>query len=268
MKRSLLFVPGNRPDRFEKACESAADLVCIDLEDAVAPQDKDEARATVLEYLSGTSHDHVSLRINAPDSVFHADDLKALAKADLKLPYVMIPKVGDIEDIRAIDRALPDGMGPLFALIESAKGLVNCESIMAHDQVKYALYGAIDFAADIGCSPDWESHLYARSRMAAACAAFDVTLFDTPYIDVKDPEGLEATTRRARDLGIFARAAIHPAQIAPIHAALAPTDEEISHAKRVIEAFEAADGNVALLDGKLIEAPVIKAARRVLAWFA
>ncbi len=264
MYRSLLFVPGNRPDRFEKACESDADLVCIDLEDAVGPNDKDTARETVLDYLSGTDHKHVSLRINSADSPYYKDDVKALAKSGLELPYILVPKVDSVAVIKDLDKALPDKLGPFFALIESAKGLVNCEEIIAHKKVIYAFYGAIDYAGDVGCNPDWETHLYARSRLVAACAANDVLLFDTPYIDVRNLEGLEADTSRALGLGIFARGAIHPAQIGPIHKALAPTLEEIDHAKRVMQAFEAADGNVALLDGKLLEAPIVKAAQRVL----
>ncbi len=266
MHRSLLFVPGNRPDRFEKACASAADLVCIDLEDAVAPQDKAEARATVIEYLSGTSHKHVALRINASDSAYYSDDVNALKKAAPELPFVMMPKVGSREDVKDLDKSLPDKCGPILALIESAKGLVHCEEILSHQRVAYAMYGAIDYAGDVGCGAAWENHVYARSRLVAASTAFDVTLFDTPHIDIKDPEGLELATKKARELGIFARAAIHPIQIETIHKALAPTEEEITHAKRVVAAFDASDGNVALLDGKMIEAPIIKAARRVLAW--
>lgn len=266
MKRSLLFVPGNRPERFEKACASGADLVCIDLEDAVASKDKDEARATVIEFLSGTSHDHVSLRINAADSAYYKDDVKSLAKAALELPFVMMPKVSERDDIKELDKALPEKCGPILALIESAKGLVNCEEILSHDRVAYAMYGAIDYAGDVGCGPEWNNHVYARSRLVAASAAFEVTLFDTPYIDVKDPDGLENATRCARALGIFARAAIHPAQIATIHQALSPTEDEVARAQRVVQAYEASGGNVALLDGKMIEAPIIKAARRVLAW--
>jgi len=266
VKRSLLFVPGNRPDRFEKACASDADLVCIDLEDAVAPQDKVEARQTVIEFLSGTTHDHVSLRLNAADSKYYKDDVKALAKAVPTLPFVMMPKVGAQEDIKDLDKALPETCGPILALIESAKGLVNCEAILSHERVRYAMYGAIDYAGDVGCGPEWENHLYARSRLVAASAAFDVTLFDTPHIDVKDPAGLDLATRKARSLGVFARAAIHPVQIETIHQALSPSEDEVARAHRVVEAYEASDGNVALLEGKMIEAPIIKAARRVLAW--
>ncbi len=264
--RSLLFVPGNRPDRFEKACQSSADLVCIDLEDAVAPQDKDAARDTVIEFLSGTEHSHVALRINARDTEFHKRDLKALSGSRLQLPFVMLPKVSDLDEVQSVDRALPDGVGPFFALIESAKGLVNCEAILSHPKVEYALYGAVDYAGDVGCNDAWETHLYARSRMVAACVANDVTLFDVPYLDVHDPDGCEAAMRRSKGLGIFARAAIHPAQIDPIHKALAPSAEKLEWAKRVMEAFEQSEGNVALMDGQMVEAPIVKAAQRILAF--
>ena len=266
MHRSLLFVPGNRPDRFEKACESAADLVCIDLEDAVGPSDKDTARDNVLEFLSGTGHQHVALRINASDTPYYKEDVQALVKTGLKLPFIMVPKVNSLSDLKALDKSMPDKCGPFFVLIESAKGLVNCEEILSHEMVEYALYGAIDYAGDVGCDDQWETHLYARSRMIAACAASDVTLFDSPYADVRDPDGLETSTRNARGLGIYARSAIHPAQIGPIHKALSPSDDEIVHARRVIEAYDVSEGNVVLLDGKLLEAPVVKAAQRVLAW--
>ena len=262
--RSLLFVPGNRPDRFEKACNSAADLVCIDLEDAVGPGDKDMARETTIEFLAGTEHKHAALRLNAADTPFFKDDIAALSKARLELPYIMLPKVSSIDEVKVADRALKDTIGPFFVLIESAKGLVNCESILSHPKVEFALYGAIDYAGDVGCDGAWETHLYGRSRMVAACAANDVSFFDVPYIDVRDPDGCEAATRRSKGLGIFSRAAIHPGQIEPIHQALRPSADEVDQARRVIEAFEAADGNVALLDGKLLEAPIVKAAHRVL----
>ncbi|MBC6402565.1 MAG: CoA ester lyase [Hyphomonadaceae bacterium] len=262
--RSLLFVPGNRPDRFEKACNSDADLVCIDLEDAVGPADKDRARDLTLEFLAGTASGHVGLRINPADSPFYEADIKALKNSRLNLPFIMLPKVGNLDEVNAVDRALPDGPGPFFTLIESAKGLVNCEDILSHPRITCALYGAIDYAGDVGCDGEWETHLYARSRMVAACVANNVLMFDVPYLDVRDPDGCEAATRRSKSLGIFARAAIHPGQIAPIHKALAPSEGDIAHARRVMAAFEQSTGNVALLDGRLLEAPIVKAAQRIL----
>ncbi len=263
--RSLLFVPGNRSDRFEKACQAGADLVCIDLEDAVGPADKETARKDVLDWLAQTSHKHVSLRINGLDTPYGADDLAALKASELELPFIMIPKVASKASVNDIDDALPKALGPFVAIIESAKGLVHCEEIFAHPRVSIGMYGSIDYAGDVDCDQSWDTHLYARSRLVAAAAAFDVQLFDVPHIHVRDLNDCEVTTRKAKALGIHARAAIHPAQIERIHAALAPSAEEIDYAEKVIAADKAANGNVVLLDGKFIEAPVVKKAQRVLA---
>jgi len=263
--RSQLFVPGNRPDRFEKACQAGADLVCIDLEDAVGPSEKVKAREGVLEWLSKTEYKNVSLRINGVDTPDGDADIAALKSCGLTLPFIMIPKVASKSEINDLDDALPNALGPFIAIIESAEGLVNCEDIFSHSRVSIGMYGAIDYAGDVDCDLSWETHLYARSRLVMAAAASDVQLFDVPHIDVRDLDDCEATTRKAKALGIHARAAIHPAQVARIHAALAPSDEEVAYAEKVIAADKAANGNVALLDGKFIEAPVVKKALRILA---
>lgn len=264
--RSLLFVPGNRSDRFEKACQAGADLVCIDLEDAVGPSEKEAARKDVLEWLSQTEHRHVSLRINGTNTDEGQADIAALKNCGLTLPFVMVPKVAAKSDIEKLDRALPKNLGPFIAIIESAAGLVHSEEIFSHPRVTIGMYGSIDYAGDVDCDQSWDTHLYARSRLIAAAAAFDVQLFDVPHIHVRDLDDCEATTRRAKALGIHARAAIHPAQIERIHAALAPSAEEVAYAEKVIAADKAANGNVVLMDGKFIEAPVVKKARRVLAF--
>ena len=262
--RSLLFVPGSRPDRFEKAVAAGADLTCIDLEDAVAPAGKDEARRATLDYLANTSNRSapIGLRVNAADAEWFAADLAALRGA-AGVDFVMMPKPMALSDIDQVREAF--GADRIIVVMETARAIGMAEAIADHQAVCGAIYGAIDLAGEIGCDLSWESHLYGRSRCAAAFGAARKVLFDVPYLDVKDPDGLKAETRRAKGLGIHARAAIHPAQLAPIHEALAPSAEELAHARRVVEAFEAAAGGVALLDGKMIELPVIKAARRKIA---
>ncbi len=264
--RSQLFVPGNRPDRFEKACSAGADLVCIDLEDAIGPGDKDEARKTVLNWLSDTSHKHVSLRINALDTIQGQADIAALKSSGLTLPFLMIPKVASRSQMNDLDDDLPNDLGPFFAIIESAEGILNCEEIFSNGRVKMGMYGAVDYAGDVDCDLSWETHLYARSRLVAAATVYDVHLFDVPHIQVRDLDDCEVSTRKAKALGIHARSAIHPAQIERIHTALMPGTDEIEHAERVLAAYQASDGNVMLLDGKFIEAPVVKKAQRVLAY--
>ncbi len=264
--RSQLFVPGNRADRFEKACNAGSDLVCIDLEDAVGPAEKAEARSSVIAWLRETFHSHVSLRINGVDTPDGQADIAALQTSGLTLPFVMIPKVASKSEIHDLDNALPEALGPFFAIIESAKGVVNAADIFSHNRVKLGMYGAVDYAGDVDCDLAWETHVYARSKLVACAAARDVHLFDVPHIDVRNLDDCEATTRKAKALGMHARSAIHPAQIERIHAALMPSPEEITHAGRVIEAYQKARGNVVLLDGKFIEAPVVKKAQRILAY--
>jgi len=262
--RSVLFVPGNRPERYEKACAAGADLVCIDLEDSVGPSDKDRARDNALEFLSKTQHAHVGVRINGVQTPEGKDDIQALTESGLTLPFLMIPKVSDKGEMSDLDDDLPNELGVFCPIIESAIGLLNAAEIFSNGRVSLALFGAVDFSADLDCDLSWDALLHARSVLANVAAAHDVNLFDVPHIDVRDLDDCELTTRQNKTLGIHARAAIHPAQIDRIHAALAPSEAEVDQAEAVIAAYQKADGDVALLDGKLIEAPLLKKAQRVL----
>ena len=256
--RSLLFVPGNRPERFEKALQSGAGLVCIDLEDAVAPDAKGEAREAVVAFLKATDAQHVSLRINAPGTQDCAADLAAIA--DLPLPFVMVPKVDTVDEL---DSVTTDA--PLIPVIESGLSILNAAAILSQDRVRKGLFGGGDYAADLGVPMTFEAFHYARSHLAACSAAFEKPIFDVPYLDVHDVDGGEADTRRVADLGIHCRAAIHPKQINAIHAAYTPSDADIAKAQSLRDAYAAAEGNAALHEGKLIEAPLLRAAERILA---
>ena len=260
--RSLLFVPGARSDRFAKAAATEADTVCIDLEDAVAPKDKDGARRAALDWLAAQNDPRLGLRVNQVGTEAGAADLDAL-KGAKGIGFIMVPKPTSTDDLDRVSDAY--GRPGLVPVMESARAVQRSDAIADHEAVVAGVYGAIDLSADIGCQLAWEPHLYARSRCALAFGAARKTLFDVPYLDVADPDGLHAETLRSKALGIPARAAIHPAQLGPIHAALSPTDEEVAHARRVVDAFDAAEDGLALLDGKLIELPVVKGARRVLA---
>jgi citrate lyase subunit beta/citryl-CoA lyase/(S)-citramalyl-CoA lyase len=257
--RSLLFVPGSRPDRFEKALAAGADAVCIDLEDAVAPDVKAAARATVVDFLKSGAN--VGVRINAVESVWGCADIAALAGADLR--FVMLPKVANAETVQAAYQAL--GRPELIPVIESGEGLMNAWAIAAAPGVGAVLFGGADYSADIGAELAWEPMLYARGALAAACGRARKPLLDVPYLDVDDDEGLIDSTHRVRAMGFTGRACIHPKQIAGVHAAFAPSEAEVARARRVLEAFDAAKGGAALLDGKLVELPVVLHARRIVA---
>lgn len=256
--RSLLFVPGNRPERFEKACAAGADLVCIDLEDAVALAEKDSAREKVIAFLRDTDHHNVALRINEPGSDACEADQDAIAGLDL--PFVMVPKVDTAEEVEGLLIK-----APIMPVLESAQAILNASDIMALDAVRMALFGGGDYSADMGIPMTFEGFLHARSHLAICAVAHEVLLFDVPYLDVHDVAGGMVDTQRVAALGLPARAAIHPKQIAAIHDALAPSDAEIDQARRLRDAYEKSGGNAALMDGKLIEAPMLKGAERVLA---
>jgi citrate lyase subunit beta/citryl-CoA lyase/(S)-citramalyl-CoA lyase len=272
--RSLLFVPGDRPDRYAKAKAGGADAVCVDLEDAVAPLQKTTARAAVAEgWLA--ADDAVSplrgIRINALSTHAGFEDVALMGKTLNAAAFVMIPKVQhrhELDILRtALGQASPSVHGQcpgLWPIIESACGLEAAYAIAAAPGVAGVLFGGADFSADIGSTMDWEALSYARGRLAAACGAAGVQLLDVPYLDVRDAEGLKASTMRAKALGFTGRACIHPDQIASVNAVFSPTVDEIAKARRIIAALHEANGAAALLDGKLIERPVILAAQRVL----
>ncbi len=267
--RSLLFVPGSRPERIAKALAAGADGVCADLEDAVAPDGKDEAREAVLSALAAprsAGAPRLGFRINSPRTRAGLADLAAYAQGDGRADFLMIPKVSHAEELVIIAEALggPDAP-PLWPVVESALGLKHAFDIAAAPGVEGVLFGGADYAADLGISLDWEPLLHARGTLAAAAAAAGVALMDVPYLDVADEAGLIEATRRARALGFTGRSCIHPAQVAGVIAAFAPSTEELEHARAVLDAFEKAEGGAALFNGKLIELPVIRAARRTLA---
>jgi citrate lyase subunit beta/citryl-CoA lyase/(S)-citramalyl-CoA lyase len=253
--RSLLFVPGSRPDRFDKAAGAGADAVCIDLEDAVPPDGKDAARAAAIAALNGG----FGVRVNAVGTADGETDLKALS--DARPVFVMIPKAASAAEVAAV-RAATDA--PLWPIVESAEGLHAAWDIAAAPGVAGVLFGGADYAADLGCTMEWEPLFHARGVLAAACARAGVELLDVPHLDINDEADLTTSTRRIKAMGFTGRACIHPSQIAPVHAVFTPTEAEIARARRVLDAFQAADGGAALLDGKLIEKPLIRAARRTL----
>jgi len=276
--RSLLFVPGSRPDRYDRAMMAGADAVCIDLEDAVAPDGKDAARLAAFEFVRTLIEVPctIGVRINAVNSLEgladlgrlgeRQNELKATPDGDMEalgagFDFVMIPKTSSADDVAAVRAATTV---PLWPIVESAEGLRWVWEIAAAPGVAGVLFGGADYAADLNCTMEWEPLLHARGVLAAACARAGVEMLDVPHLDIADEPDLIASTRRIKAMGFTGRACIHPIQIGPVHAVFTPTGVEIAHARRVLDAFEAAGGGAALLDGKLIEKPLIRAARRIL----
>lgn len=267
VRRSLLFTPGVRPDRFAKALSSGADVVCIDLEDAVAPTQKAAARATALAFVADADPGGVELmvRINSVRCADGLADLLGLLEAGKAPTSIMVPKVNTAEELRIVDEVLGAVSLGVVPLVETAEGLANARAIAKAPRVTGIMLGGVDLSADLRCALAWEPLLYARGVLVAATAEAGIDVIDVPYLDVNDEAGLRDETARAAAMGFTGRSAIHPKQIATINAVMTPSAEQVAYAERVIEAFDAMQGGVALLDGKLIELPVAKAMRRVLA---
>lgn len=267
---SFLFVPGDRPERFAKALASGAGAVIIDWEDAVGPADKPGARQHLAQALVGFSaaeRARLLLRINATGTPWHADDLAQLpALAAQGLGAVVLPKSESAAMLEPVARALgPDGV--LLPLIESAAGLDALRAIAGAPRVLRLVFGHLDFQADLGlaCDPGEEElvpvrlQLVLASRLAGLVAPVDGVSTET-----KDMAVVRGHAARALRGGFGAKLCIHPAQVAAVHAAFAPTPEQVDWARRVLAGFEAAGGGVFSVDGRMVDAPVVALARQML----
>lgn len=266
----MLFVPAVRPDRFAKALATGADAVCLDLEDGVSFAQKDEARDQALALLAERTvgRAEVMLRINEPESDLGERDLTALLDAGVRPDALMVPKVSGPDALVALDRRLAPRMAdlPLIVQIETASGLAAAEAIAtASPNIAVLFFGAVDLSAELGCAIEWDALLYARSRVVAAAALVGVDAMDTPFMDVSAPDVLSEEAHRVRRLGFTGKAAIHPTQVPVIQAAFSPDPAVAAWARRIVDAYEANKGGVLLVEGKLIERPVIASAQRVLA---
>ena len=265
--RSWLFTPATHPERFAKASQSGADVAILDLEDAVAPGDKVRARNTALDYLAGNPSDGTlhALRINGLDTRTGISDLDALLGSKAAPDFLVLPKTETVGHLEILDRLLTAAgkATRLIGLIESARGLAAVEAIAtATPRLVGLMLGAADMAADLGAAIAWDPLAFARGRLIAACALAGVTPIDAPFFDTRDEVGLKKEVAAAVALGFAAKAAIHPAQIGAINAALAPTAEAVEKARAIIR--ENSKG-VGMIDGQMIDEAIARKARRILA---
>ncbi|GAA2726728.1 HpcH/HpaI aldolase/citrate lyase family protein [Cellulomonas aerilata] len=268
---TLLYAPADRPDRAAKALAGDADVVVLDLEDAVAPARKDRARAALADLAAGAGadgagHRRVQVRLNHPSSPWYADDVAALA--DLPRVEVRVPKVEEVEQVLDLAVALPDR--PLHLLVESALGLERAFALAtAHAQVASLGLGEADLRSDLGVGDD-AGLLWARGRVVVAARAARLPApAMSVHPHVRDVDGLVASCRVGRSLGFLGRAAIHPAQLEPIRDAFRPTAEEVARAEevlaRVAEAHDAGVGAFVLPDGTFLDVAMVERARTVVA---
>ena len=218
IRRSLLFVPAVRPDRYPKALATGADAVCIDLEDGVSFADKDQARSAAIDLFltRANTRAEISLRINDPKTDLGQRDLEALCAAEVRPDAVMLPKCDSPEEVRDVSHALSSISPtlPLIVMAETARGVAAAEAIAtASPNVSAMFFGAIDYAADIGCAVEWDAVLFARSRVVLAAAIANVSPIDSPFMNVSALDELADECSRTQALGFVGKAAIHPPQV-------------------------------------------------------
>ena len=271
-RRSLLFTPGDRPEMLRKAADTGADVLVFDLEDAVVPDRKPQAREAVASVLADPAFDpdaEVCVRVN-PVGVAADDDLAAVLGAGEGPDTVMLPKVGGADEVETLSRLLEErgGERPVIALVETAAGVLHAEAIAAAGPTDALFFGAEDLAADLGATRTaaGDEVAYARQHVVLAAAAAGVDAIDTVFVDLEDLDGLRRAAREAVRLGFDGKAAVHPAQVGPINEAFVPDADELAWAERVLAAREEADAaarGVFAVDGEMIDRPLIRQAERL-----
>ncbi|MBM08797.1 MAG: CoA ester lyase [Magnetovibrio sp.] len=256
---------------FPKALASGADMVCVELEDGIAPKDKDIARSKTLElFEQPQASDGVEriVRINCLREAFGLADVQAVLATDTPPPALMLPKVRTPGEIVWLDNLLSErGHGTrLHVIIETNAALEAAHDIArASMRIDALFFGGIDMAAELRCRNKWDSLLYARSRVVHAAASADIDAIDVPYLDLDNLKGMEEEAKRALELGFSGKGSIHPKQIPILNNIFTPDDLQIARAKRIIKAFEEADTGLVVIDGKLIEKPVLREMYRIIA---
>lgn len=263
--RSLLFVPGDRPDRFLKAAATDADALILDLEDAVAPADKDAARGHVAGFLNDRPQirQQIVVRINPLDRIWGLQDLAVLAALGVGADCILVPKAEDPAQVAALAVLLrhEGSRSRLAALVESARGVAASPQIAQADPLlSFVMFGAADYAADLGQQVGSFRPDFARSMLVNAAASAGIAAIDSPFFAIDRPEELRTDCASARALGFHGKAAIHPSQIPVVGQTFCPTAAEAFHARRILEA---APEGVGVLDGKMIDIAMVRWARRV-----
>ena len=271
-RRSLIFVPGNKPEWFPKALKYGADIVCVDIEDAIAPSQKNSAREKTLALFdqdNDITTPECIVRINNLRSVDGLRDVIAILERTRPPPALMLTKVKSRDEVCQLDELLsmpPHDAIRFHVIIETNDGLEAAHEIArSSKRIDSLLFGGVDMSAELRTNLEWENLLYARSRVVHAAAGAGIDLLDVPSLDLDDLKSLERSAKASADLGFTGKAAIHPRQVPIINACFSPSTEAISEAQKIVKAFESSEDGLVVVDGKLLERPVLRSMYRILA---
>ena len=268
VRRSFIFTPGLKPEMFPKAIASGTDMVCIELEDGIAIKDKDQARKNTfkaLESLEVKGGVELVVRVNCQRTKFGLMDLEAVISSKTNVKAIMLPKVKTPDEITFIDDLLTDcGLDTdLHVIMETNEALESIYDIAHASKRIVALYfGGVDMAAELRVPNEYKNLIYARSRLVHAGASVGVDVIDVPYLDLEDMDGMKKEAELVRDLGFTGKGSIHPKQINMLNEIFTPSKEEIIKAKKIVDQFNESDTGLVVIDGKLIEKPVLREMQR------
>jgi len=266
--QAFLFVPGNRPERFEKALASGAPAVIIDLEDAVPMDEKNATRTALRESLPKLLENHrqrILIRMNAYGTEWFEEDLKFISQLPT-LAAVILPKTESTQQLDQVTQAIPKSTW-IIPMIETAQGIIHTRAFAAHPKSLRLTLGNIDLQADLGFSCDSnESEIFpVRYEIALATRLAEIASpIDGVTTDIENPETLATDTYRAKRLGFGAKLCIHPKQVSGVIQCFRPTPAEVEKAKRIVEADRQANGGAVKLDGKMVDRPVVLLAKKIL----
>jgi len=268
VRRSFIFTPGLQPEMFPKALVSGADMVCIELEDGIAIKDKDIARKNTinaLKTLEVKTDVELVVRINCQRTKFGLLDLEAFVSSEIKIKAIMLPKVKTPDEIKFIDDLLTDCNldTDLHVIMETNEALENIYDIAHASKRTVALYfGGVDMAAELRVDNKWENLLYARSKLVHAGASAGLDVIDVPYLDLENMDGMKKEAELVKNLGFTGKGSIHPKQIKILNEVFTPPQDEIVKAKKILEQFNNSNTGLVVIDGKLIEKPVLREMQR------
>tara|TARA_B100001057_G_C22594311_1_gene850245 strand:- start:83 stop:847 length:765 start_codon:yes stop_codon:yes gene_type:complete len=243
-------------------------MVCIELEDGIAIKDKNEARKNTIEALKTLevkSDVELVVRLNCQRTKFGLLDLEAFISSKLKVKALMLPKVNTPDEIKLIDDLLTDCNldTDLHVIMETNEGLENIYDIAHSSKRIVALYfGGVDMAAELRVPNNYQNLIYARSKLVHAGASAGVDVIDVPYLDLEDMNGMKKEAELVRDLGFTGKGSIHPKQINILNDIFTPSEDEITKAKKIVDKFNESNTGLVVIDGKLIEKPVLREMQR------
>jgi citrate lyase beta subunit len=270
--RVWIITPATRADRFISATTSTADVALADLEDSVAPADKQTARETASQFFDHTLDQTEpsilrGLRVNSPTTRDGMADLLAVTEFPRRPDVVLIPKVESPRDIEIVAAVLDSpGHAPhVWALIETPRAVAALPSIMAAPRLGGVVFGSADYAASVGCGVDWQSLLHARATVILGAAAAGLHAVDAPCFDLDDLDGLRHEAEQAKQLGFYGKGAVHPRHVEILHEVFTPNAADIARARAIVAAGQNSGGGTTRIDGHMVGPPFYAAAQALLA---